>query len=699
VSSGRLQMVKGAGQGRGWFNRAHVAVCIRLLCIVWLLVAPQHAFANDAAKTQQRTKLDVVLMLDSSGSMLKTDPSALRYEGVRHLTSFLTDGDRLGVVQFAGDAKVVQDLESFAPQKAEQIMQRIRDIPVEGTFTDITAGIKVGAEMFNKSPQVGNQRVIVVLSDGKVEPDPTVGPAFARTLQLVQEMLPELKAKEIRVFTVALSEQADRALLGEVAAATDGLTWYAQSAEDIHKTFSELFLALKRSQVVPEAGRRFSIDADSDEATFYINHAADVTLSLVSPKDEVMTAEKHPEFVTWFSGEHFDVITVKEPDLGGWRVTGGVVDEGFATVLTNLKLLTDWPVVVRAGDEPLLQARLYEDNKPVVLPEMSGIVKFGFQIVPTDKVSKPVAQEPLRDDGTQEDVIALDGIFSSRTGPLEVGSYKLTVVAKAPTFQRSQQIAFTVRPRLVTLTVRSPSEVFTEAVASPGSTAGVSRREKVSGGDDAEFSVVLSKEVSSLKTFKVSLVALSEDRTVVDLPLKKVSATSREYRAVASALPSSGTYRIKAIVQGSNKRGERVEAESQVVQFALAAGERSTTSSQPRHSDGAHPATEKESSGGGMRLPIVAILIISAINAIGFLMARRMVKSSKSVATAVGQRYLPPTQLLEAIELLETRSLAKSVAPDDPLFTLLENMSRSSGSETQQVSESAGVTQDSGEPV
>lgn len=691
------EMVQGINRRISLLWSADRKLRAHLICILLLFIAPRHSFADTASKASVRAKLDVVLMLDASGSMLKTDPGELRYEGAKLLTSFMTEGDRLGVVQFSGEAKVVQDLDSFNPRKAQQLIDRIRAIPAEGVFTDISEGIKVSAAMLDRLPQADTQRVIVVLSDGKVEPEPTVGPAFARTLQLVQDILPDLKAKEIRVFTVALSEQADRALLGEVAAATDGLTWYTQTAEEMHKMFSEMFLALKRPQVVPQTGRGFSIDGDVNEATFYINHAPDAALSLVSPKNEVMTAEQHPEHVTWFVGQNFDVITVVEPDLGDWRVSGGVTEDGFATVLTDLKLLADWPLIIRAGDEPLVQARFYEDNKPVVLPEMSGVVKLGFQIVPTDKVSKPLVQEPLSDDGARGDVVALDGIFSARAGSLEVGSYKLTVVAKGPTFQRSQQIPFTVRPRLVTLSVRNPGVAFVEGVASPivdRSQSGV-----VSGGEDTEFSVVISKEVASLKSFKVMLVAVSEDRRVAELPLARLSAAGREYEAVAKALPRTGIYRLKAVVQGVDKKGERTEAESEVVSLSFTAGERSIISTHTSDRDEHKAHADYKHEAQGLKFPLIALLTISVFNLLGFFVAQRLVKRKTPVLTALGQRYLPPAPMLEAIGALENRATMTALEVEDPLFALLEGLSAEGATGEPQILDGDSTTGNVGETV
>ena len=622
-------------------------------------VTPAHGEPNKVPDSGN--KLDVVLMLDSSGSMLKTDPKGLRYEGAKILCSFLTESDRLGIVQFSGDAKVAQELQYFSPSKTDEILGRIKAIPNEGLFTDIAQGVKVAAEMLDKEPRTDTQRLIVLLSDGKSEPDPAVSPAFARTLQLIHEILPDIKSREAKIFTLALSEEADRGFLAEIATATDGLSWYTQTPEEIHTSFGELFLAVKRPQVVSQTGRGFSIDSDVDEATFYINHEPEARLSLISPKDESMTAEKHPDYVTWFTGQNFDVITVKEPDLGDWRVVGSTLEDGFATVLTDLKLLTDWPLVVRAGDEPLVKARLYEENKPITLPDMGGVVKFGFQIIPTDKVSKPIMQEALYDDGTHGDVVAQDGIYSSATGAIATGAYKLVVVAKGPTFQRSQQIPFTVRPRLVTLELRHPSEVFKEEL----------QPAENSGDETSEFVVSVSKESAAFKSFDVLLVALTEDRERIDLTLKRVSPSAHEYTALADQLPKDGRYKVKAVLTGRDKKGERIEAESSVISINF-------KSRTPRdeaeigHARRKHGESEKKPAESG-EFPLKSILVVTALNLIGFGAAFKLLKKRAKTGTAGRQRYLPPAQILEAIEVLEQRALAKSMSLDDSIFKLIES--------------------------
>jgi uncharacterized protein (TIGR03503 family) len=654
---------------------------------------------------QPRAGLDVVLLFDASGSMLKTDAQNLRYQGAKLLLSFLGEGDRLGVVQFAGKASVVQGLEPFSPNKAKGMSERIEGIKAEGQFTDITEGIKLAASLLEQNPRAQAQRVIVLLSDGKVEPDPSVGPAFARTLEMVHDVLPELKAKEVKVFTLCFSDGADKAFLGEVAAATDGLTWFTQSVEDVHKSFAELFLAVKRPQVVQQTGRGFSVDSDVTEATFYINHGPEEVVKLISPKGDTVSAEKHSEFVTWFSGKNFDVVTITDPDDGAWQVTGTEAHDGFATVMTDLKLLTDWPLTVRNGDEPLVQARLYDREKPVSLPEMSGVLKIGFQIVPTDKVSAAIAQEALNDDGVRGDKVARDGIFSSATMPMQIGSYKLVIVAKGPTFQRSQQIPFTVLPRLVSLEVRSESIEFDEVQGREGvahpETAGEHHQvttenqvasSAVSGDERAEILVTLSKEASGFKKVEVDLAALSAEREKIVIPMKRVGAGSREFVLKASDLPKDGEYRLKALLRAEIKKGELISAESPVVTFSL-------TSTAPRtHSPETHqPHEEKETPKEEVKpialgLPIVPLGLVSACNAALLACAIFLLGKRSRRSKVVAQKYLPHKQLLDAIAGLEERAAATSMDFADPLLQFFEGEGASGGA-VEGATESAAVSQ------
>lgn len=87
----------------------------------------------------------------------------------------------------------------------------------------------------------------------------------------MKQRIPSLKKKGIRVYTLALSELADRPFLAQIAKETNGLSWYADSVNEVHRVFSDLFLSLKKPQVLELTDKGFEIDSSSTEATFFVS--------------------------------------------------------------------------------------------------------------------------------------------------------------------------------------------------------------------------------------------------------------------------------------------------------------------------------------------------------------------------------------------------------------------------------------------
>lgn len=646
---------------------------LRILVLAFSL--PPAALRADQRNLQQpRSAVDAVLVVDTSGSMLKTDSQMLRYEGAKLFLNFLGDNDRLGVVSFSDKSQVVSELKEFKAAPSGEIIQRLQSIKTEGAYSDLAEGIQAAARLLDASPRNDAERIIILLSDGKMEPNPKVSMPSARAGELVSQILPGLKAKEIKVHSLAFSSQADKALLGEIAAATDGLSWYTGTSEEIHKSFASLFLAVKRPQIVPMRSKSFVLDEDVDEATFYITRDEGAKLVLVSPKNEEMTVDKIPDWVTWFAGKNFDVITLREPDIGEWQVQGGMATDGFATVLTNLKLLTDWPVIVRAGEEAIVQARLYDGEKPVVLPEMSGVVQYAFQIIPTDRVAAPVEKDFLNDEGKHGDKIARDGIFSRRCSISESGEYKLSIVARSPTFERSQQVPFRVRPRLLTFDIVSPDDAAGEASAHGHGDAAESEQ---SAGHDAEspeakdkIKVVrgdqtfvlraqVSKEVLSFHGVSVEIEAISGDRKKTIIPLKRAPGETTVYESTALALPADGLYSLKSVLRAESKKQQEIEAESPVIRFEL-------KSTAPRK-EATRPVVQREVPMEPKRegeTPLIPIIIISLANIVAGIVGFSLTRKKKAQAVQ-GSRYNPPKQVVEAIEGLEARFTSSEIKIGD----------------------------------
>jgi hypothetical protein len=602
--------------------------------------------------------------------MLKTDTQMLRYDGAKLFLQFLGKDDRLAIVSFADKAKVVSDLKEFSKEPREGVVQTIQSIKPEGQYSDLLEGIRAAGKILEASPRNDADRIIVLLSDGKMEPNPQNGAASARTLELVNLVLPDLKAKEIKVHSLAFSDQADKMLLSEISAVTDGLSFYTSTSDDVHKSFANLFLAVKRPQVLQMRSKSFTLDEDVDEATFYITRDEGSKLTLVSPKNEEITAEKKPDWVTWFAGKNFDVITMREPDIGEWQVQGGVSTEGFATVLTNVRLVTDWPVVVRVGDKGVVQARLYDGSKPIALPEMSGVIQYAFQVVPTDRVAAPVAKDFLNDQGRDGDRVAGDGIFSRYSTISEPGEYKLSIVARGPTFERSQQVPFRVRPPLLTLEMipgaKDASHGHHDAAAHDAATesghgdATGDSPKAIQGDQDIVFRAELSKEALGLRSLEVSVEALSADRRKTVIPLKRSSDDEGAFfEGTAEKLSQVGIYSITATLRGVSKKGQEIEAETNSARFELmSVKKKSPATPTPLQKDEEHEPKRAEG------LPILPIVLISGSSILAMIVGVFLTKRSKS-STPTSNQYNPPKQMLDAISSLEQKIASSDIKVGD----------------------------------
>ncbi|MCB0339835.1 MAG: VWA domain-containing protein, partial [Bdellovibrionales bacterium] len=418
-----------------------------LLCAIFLLCSfDMRADAEEIESPSAAShNIDTVLLLDSSGSMRRTDPGRLRDQGVEFILQFLKTGDRLAIIEFADAPHVVRDLVVYDSSQLENVRKEVSSITNSGIYTDLFLGLEKARDVFQANANELNERVVVVISDGQMDPDPGVSTPFDRVQQLDQSILPSLKSLGVKIHTLALGDAADRKLLSRISAETDGLAVFAQSAEAIQKSLAELFISVKKPQVITMETRGFPIDKGVEEATFYINRQEPGDIVLLDPDERPLTYEDHPENMNWYKSEQFDVITVERPADGYWTAQGLTSPENFATVLTNLRLMADFPSGnINSGDEVLLQARFFESRKPVSLPEFTGVVSYTYSVTPTDKISEPTHKGELHDDGEHGDIIPKDGVFSSLIRIDETGEYKLTVTARGPTFLRQQQVPFRV---------------------------------------------------------------------------------------------------------------------------------------------------------------------------------------------------------------------------------------------------------------
>src|SRR5216117_436373 len=189
---------------------------------------------------------DVVLAIDSSGSMTTNDPGRLRIQAAKDYIGRLTRPDRVASVDFDSAAHLT--LENVGGAAHHLYSAYNNGIPdYSGAQTDLNSIDSAGTTNFGAALFVANNELIsyglrnhawaiILLTDGQNTccPNQAAGDAQAR-LEAARA-----KANNITVYTIGLGPGADGALLQEIATTTGGTYYAAPTADSIKFIYLEI---------------------------------------------------------------------------------------------------------------------------------------------------------------------------------------------------------------------------------------------------------------------------------------------------------------------------------------------------------------------------------------------------------------------------------------------------------------------------
>jgi tight adherence protein B len=152
----------------------------------------------------------VILAVDTSGSMLVNDNIGTARDAAANFARQLRSGMQVGVMSFANEPVVEQDLTTDAG--AVQTAIAGLDVEDRNSDTALYDAVVVASQQLASQP---GQRNLVVLSDGKHEGPPTT----------IDDAIAGARASNVTIFTVGLevpNAAQDQAALRRMAAATSG---------------------------------------------------------------------------------------------------------------------------------------------------------------------------------------------------------------------------------------------------------------------------------------------------------------------------------------------------------------------------------------------------------------------------------------------------------------------------------------------
>lgn len=374
---------------------------------------------------------DIVLLMDSSGSMKKTDPKDYRKEAAKLFVSLMSERDSISIVSFGDTAQELAPLTPGGKSERAGLFRAIGRITSREMTTNIPEAVRLAFDSLQKSKR--QNRVILLMSDGKI--DLLSQEKDAAAAAELEKMLPDIAKAGIRIYTVAFSEFSDAALLRAVAEKTAGAFRYAQTDRDIHVVFSSIFERLKAPDTLTLEGDTFLVDKDVKEAVLLINKLPGTATVLFDPSGRRVVQGRITRDIEWFGSKVFDMITIKEPAVGKWRIRLSTKEGNKIFVLTDLKLKTTFAKdKIVKGTKVVLDAWLERDGAVVQNRDVLSQIGFFADLIEPDSTKQMLELKPT----------GKEGLFAIELPFRKTGEHTLLLHSGGKTFNRTREFRVAV---------------------------------------------------------------------------------------------------------------------------------------------------------------------------------------------------------------------------------------------------------------
>jgi Mg-chelatase subunit ChlD len=381
---------------------------------------------------------DIILLIDSSGSMKQTDPRDYRKNAAKLFISLLDKDDRIAIEGFGKSATLLKPLTQNTKQNRQALFNAVEKIMSKELFTDITEAVIQGLKELEMSHR--QNRIMIMMSDGKIDLGSREKDDASQSI--LMGILPELARKQIPLYTIAFTQESDRALLENMAKATGGSFRFAGEDKDVHVIFASIFEKIKSPDVVPFVGESFTIDREITEATVLVTKKQGTELSLIDPSSKKNNATSHDAHIAWFESSVFDMITIQNPAAGIWNLKLSTNEGNKVYVLTSLHLKSsfDGRDLVQ-GQTATIDAWLEKTGGTVLEQPVLENTTFSAAISgPAGKTSQMALTRTIKAGESRTE----NGVFCGTIPALAAGDYSLSIVATGKTFQRQMTVLFKV---------------------------------------------------------------------------------------------------------------------------------------------------------------------------------------------------------------------------------------------------------------
>lgn len=277
----------------------------------------------------------IVLCLDRSGSMSDSSRLPLAKAGAQSAINLMRvrgketlNGHFAGISSFSSSAGMNASIEEVTGDSSRsRLSNAVQALTASGN-TNIGGGLRVSMDALLQHPE--KSKAIILLSDG-----------YHNSGENPSSVIPSLISNKVTVYTIAVGNTADRALLESIARQTGGESRVTDNSADLLQFFHDLFAKLNGSSSgttkdvsIPVGGQFaevITIERDCKRATFSTQLEKPwMRVGLRRPNGTVIdSANITDPTVTYQFANNQAVFDVLNPAPGDWKLT---VDNRVAAI-------------------------------------------------------------------------------------------------------------------------------------------------------------------------------------------------------------------------------------------------------------------------------------------------------------------------------------------------------------------------------
>lgn len=306
----------------------------KLEIVIAIAVLLLSNFCVNAASEKYANRMNVVFVMDASGSMKNTDGQGWRYEAVDLFLGLATNsGNYMGAVVFNDEIILRQDMQGIDGMESKTALSaQIRQAAVTGD-TDIGKAIEQAVQMLDENRNPNLPSAVILLSDGNTDlPAAKGAEGLKKSQESKSNAIEAARQNDYPIYCVCLNANngANPVELQEVANATGGVFVEVKNAEDLKSVFNQFYSLIYSTDTIiladgkiPESGEleiSFEVpEIGVEEANIIIRSLNENTAYTVFRPNQIAFTEDELNGMR-ITAQTFSVIKISEPESGEWKL-------------------------------------------------------------------------------------------------------------------------------------------------------------------------------------------------------------------------------------------------------------------------------------------------------------------------------------------------------------------------------------------